>query len=266
MAREYFCAYHSYLKSMRNLSDAECGRLFRALLKYSSGEQSINLQGRESIAFDFITEQIDRDNAAYEAKCAQNRENRKGGNGQQPSTPDNDRRQPSTPVYKEKEKEKENVSPPYPPAGGTGDATLFPDAEEPPQAEPSPPKAKRGTHQKNPAPAQSPELNPDEESALLAYSPGLCNAVRDWLLYKAERRFQYKPKGRATLMSQICDSARQYGPDAMTMLIRQSIANGWQGIAWDKLSQPSYGSNSPQQRQSWVELLDNMEMEAEGRI
>lgn len=75
MAREYFCAYHSYLESMRNLSDAECGRLFRALLQYSAGDNSINLQGRESIAFDFMAVQIDRDKQSYLEKCEKNREN-----------------------------------------------------------------------------------------------------------------------------------------------------------------------------------------------
>ena len=94
MAREYFCAYHSYLKSLRNLSDAECGRLFKALLQYSAGEQLINLQGREGIAFDFICEQMDRDNEKYEEKCRTNRENRaKAGEStaQRPSTTVNDR-------------------------------------------------------------------------------------------------------------------------------------------------------------------------------
>lgn len=62
---------------MRKLSDAECGRLFRALLQYSAGEQLINLQGREEAVFDFMTDQIDRDNEKYEAKCARNRENGK---------------------------------------------------------------------------------------------------------------------------------------------------------------------------------------------
>ena len=75
MAKEYFCAYHSYLKSIRNLSDAECGRLFKALLQYSAGEQLIKLQGREGIAFDFICEQIDRDNEKYAERCRTNREN-----------------------------------------------------------------------------------------------------------------------------------------------------------------------------------------------
>ena len=117
MAKEYFCAYHSYLKSIRNLSDAECGRLFKALLQYSAGEQLINLQGREGIAFDFICEQIDRDNEKYEEKCRTNRENRAKAienTAQRPSTTVNDRQRPSTTVPQGKGKGegkgKENTS------------------------------------------------------------------------------------------------------------------------------------------------------------
>lgn len=75
--REYFCAYHSMLGGTRKLSDAECGRLFRALLRYSSGEdvELINLQGREEVLFDVYSQQIDRDAAAYEKKCQTNRAN-----------------------------------------------------------------------------------------------------------------------------------------------------------------------------------------------
>ena len=113
MAKEYFCAYHSYLKSIRNLSDAECGRLFKALLQYSAGEQLINLQGREGIAFDFICEQIDRDNEKYAERCRTNREN-----GTKANAPEWYR---TPPKEKEKEKEKEilppEVIPPLPPKG-----------------------------------------------------------------------------------------------------------------------------------------------------
>lgn len=118
MAREYFCAYHSYLRSMRKLSDAECGRLFRALLQYSAGEQLINLQGREEAVFDFMTDQIDRDNEKYEAKCARNRENGKKrtvpnaseryrtlANGSQDKDKDKGKDKD-----KDKDKEKENTS------------------------------------------------------------------------------------------------------------------------------------------------------------
>lgn len=119
MAREYFCAYHSYAKSIRNLSDAECGRLFKALLSYSAGDTLINLQGREGIAFDFITEQIDRDNEAYEAKCAKNRANGERANGTE-----RPRMVPNAPQGKEegkeegKEKDKEEILPPNSPPKG----------------------------------------------------------------------------------------------------------------------------------------------------
>ena len=73
--REYFCAWHSMLGSMRKLSDAECGRLFRALLKYSSGEQPNNLQGREELLFDVFAQQIDREIKAYKNLCETNKQN-----------------------------------------------------------------------------------------------------------------------------------------------------------------------------------------------
>ena len=112
MAREYFCAYHSYLKAMRKLSDAECGRLFRALLLYSAGEQLINLQGREEILFDVFSDQIDRDNAKYESKCEKNRENGMKANGtERYQTPPNATGRPRTvanaPQEKEEEKDKD---------------------------------------------------------------------------------------------------------------------------------------------------------------
>ncbi len=80
MSREYFIAYHDYLESMSELSDAECGRLFRAALEYSSEKKAIELRGNERFLFGFIKAQIDRDNKKYAEKCDQNRNNgRLGG-------------------------------------------------------------------------------------------------------------------------------------------------------------------------------------------
>lgn len=76
--REYFCAYHSMLGATRKLSDAECGRLFRALLIYSSGGQPDNLQGREELLFDVFAQQIDRDAESYAKKCEVNKANGSG--------------------------------------------------------------------------------------------------------------------------------------------------------------------------------------------
>ena len=75
MALEFFNAYHSYLKSIEPLNDAERGRLFTALLEYSNTGVNPDLRGNERFIFPMIREQIDRDKARYEAKCKRNREN-----------------------------------------------------------------------------------------------------------------------------------------------------------------------------------------------
>ncbi len=80
MAREYFNAYHSYLDSMEFLSDAERGRLFTALLLYSSTGEAPQLRGNERFVFPGIRSQIDRDIGNYDAYCARQRANgSKGG-------------------------------------------------------------------------------------------------------------------------------------------------------------------------------------------
>ena len=115
MAREYFCAYHSYLKSMKQLSDAEVGRLFRAMLKYSETGELDALYGNERFLADTIVSQIDRDKQQYAKKCAVNRENgAKGGLANAPERGANGTERPQTPPKKkekkkEKEKEKENI-------------------------------------------------------------------------------------------------------------------------------------------------------------
>ncbi len=69
MAREFFCAYHSYLKSIEPLNDAERGRLFTACLEYSATGAAPDLRGNERFVWPTIREQIDRDAAKYESHC-----------------------------------------------------------------------------------------------------------------------------------------------------------------------------------------------------
>lgn len=108
MAREYVCLYHSYLKSVEPLNDAERGRLFTACLTYSMTGADPDLRGNERFVWPTIREQIDRDSKKYSDFCKKQQENiRKrwdttvydGTSG----IPDD------TKHTKEKEKEKENI-------------------------------------------------------------------------------------------------------------------------------------------------------------
>lgn len=107
MAREYFNAYHSYLKAIEPFNDSERGRLFTALLEYSITGEVPELSGNERFIFPTMQQQIDRDASAYEDKCAKNRRNGAQANaGERPPSLPNGTECPQTPP-KEKEKEKE---------------------------------------------------------------------------------------------------------------------------------------------------------------
>ena len=88
MAIEYFCCYHSYRKKCEKLTDQELGRLFRSLLIYSETGERQELAGRESIAFDFIADDIDRNRP--KDTSGKNHWNWKGG-----VTPENQRQRSS---------------------------------------------------------------------------------------------------------------------------------------------------------------------------
>lgn len=75
MAREGFVIYHETLKWLEPYGDAERGRLLTAMLEYSITGEAPGLSGNERFLWPAIQDKIDRDRAAYENTCKQNREN-----------------------------------------------------------------------------------------------------------------------------------------------------------------------------------------------
>ncbi len=103
MAITGFICHDDYLGKTAKLSDEEVGRLFRACMTYHATGELLELSGRESIAFDFIREDIDKAEEAYRAKCEINRQNRQQGMGRA-KTGVKDREQPLTVVEKPERK------------------------------------------------------------------------------------------------------------------------------------------------------------------
>ena len=92
----FFCQ-DEYLAKTAKLTDKEVGILFRALMNYHANGTVAELDGRESIAFDFIREDIDKAEEAYANKCRQASENRRKGLNTQ-ATDNNGGQRPSTSV------------------------------------------------------------------------------------------------------------------------------------------------------------------------
>lgn len=123
MALEYIPFYYSYRKKLEKLSDQEVGRLVRSLLEYGETGETEELAGRESIAFDFIADDINRAKAAYEERCAKNQRNIEKRYARQDDTNVYDGIRTNTNVYetyqtkdkpkdKTKDKTKDNSLPP----------------------------------------------------------------------------------------------------------------------------------------------------------
>lgn len=97
---------------------------------------------------------------------------------------------------------------------------------------------------RNPIQSKSKTVNtplypPEGETpdAFAGFSPTLKAAVKRWLAYKQERRQGYKPQGLAALLKKSRETAAKYGDAAVCEVIDASIANGYQGITWDRLKQ-----------------------------
>lgn len=107
------------LSAYRRLSDTEFGRAVRAILQYVEDGSEPSLPGKESIMFDVLREQVERDRASYEQKLNTQRANgSRGGRPRKNAKPSETQQNPwvfekpsETQKTQEKEKEKEYISP-----------------------------------------------------------------------------------------------------------------------------------------------------------
>lgn len=77
--KKSFLMYLDWRQHLELLTDSERGRLWIALFDYQESGCLPEFSGALQMAFSFIRAQLDRDSAAYEKRCSENRENGKKG-------------------------------------------------------------------------------------------------------------------------------------------------------------------------------------------
>lgn len=82
----------------------------------------------------------------------------------------------------------------------------------------------------------------------------LMEYVNDWLAYKKERKFTYRETGLKNLLKSLQDKSRQHGDEYVAACIQDSIASGYQGIAY-KARRGNLAGNG--QDSEWVERWKN---------
>lgn len=65
--------------------------------------------------------------------------------------------------------------------------------------------------------------------------PVLQDAFDGWLRYKKERKEKYTDEGMRRLIRKLTASVKEYGEDAVSSVINDSMASGYQGIVFDRL-------------------------------
>ena len=71
----YICFYLSYERMLTEYTDAQCGRLLRAMLAYAARGEEPTLKKYERYIWHTLKDQLDRDRTAYDTKCQRLREN-----------------------------------------------------------------------------------------------------------------------------------------------------------------------------------------------
>lgn len=129
---EYIKVFCDMSETVDELSDAEAGRLFKALLHYGGKLQTVDqLPGQEKLIFKILKAQIDRDREAFKRKANAVRENGKLGgrppkNLKKPTETKENLKKPKKPTWfsenqNSQDKDINNIPPYNPPTGGEGD-------------------------------------------------------------------------------------------------------------------------------------------------
>ena len=127
---KYLKVFTDFANRTRKLSDAEMGRLFRAMLEYASSCTEPELSGNERYLWDMAKEDIDRQISAYAEMCAINKQIAVSRyvtkrNATKRSVTKRNEASEEKDKEKEKEKEKDNITPLSPLEGAIGEFKAF---------------------------------------------------------------------------------------------------------------------------------------------
>lgn len=77
------------------------------------------------------------------------------------------------------------------------------------------------------------------------FSPEVTSALKDWVMYKKEKRQSYMVSGFRALLTQVDKMIAGYGDKAVVDVIMQSMSNGYMGITWENIGKVSSRKKAP---------------------
>lgn len=228
-----FLLFTRYRKQIEKLDMEERGEVLTAIFAYADEGIEVAFQSlRAEMLFSVIKDDIDSNNEKYQEQCEQNKLN-----GQKGGRPRKDVKQEDNRVVITDEKEKpsgfsENRNNPSGFLKTLYDNDYDNDNEyEKDNNTPLTPQGGGGRVKKPVTELQIEAVNADER-----FSAEMKGAVCEWLRHHKERSKPYQEIGFNKLLNLIKQKVDDYGEKAVRDVIDLSIANGYQGIVWDKLN------------------------------
>lgn len=216
MERDSMVFYRSFYTALKGLGAEEFKETILAMCEYAMDGEEPKLDGVPYMAFELMRPQIDANNTRYAS----------GSKGGRPKKTNGfeDSENSKTNGFEDSENQKPNVN-----------VNVNENVNENVNDNENENVGKKGTSSlKKAAMQQTQEI---EEAG---FAPDLEQAVKDWLSYKTEKRQTYKSAGFHALLSKIKTEEARHGPAPVISAIHDAMANGWQGIAWDRI-----GGRSP---------------------
>ena len=202
------------------------GVLLTAIMAYQTETELPEMDGTTNMCFMFIRQRIDLDNETYDKRCKKNTENiRKRWSTNESKDIPND-----TNVYERIPNDTTE----------TVGINSYSDSDSDNDSD----KRKKGT--------SYPKKEMEREINAMGFDPGVELILKDWIAYKIEKRQGYHPTGFKNLMSRVKKEEQSHGSQAVIDSVQEAMANGWQGIAWNRISGRSPNDSKPIKRAGFV--------------
>lgn len=235
--KDSFLLFTKYRKQIEMLDMEERGEVLTAMYVYADEGEVIHFtSAKAELLFSVIQGDMDYNAEKYEEKCERNKENgKKGGRPKKPNGFSENR------TVSEKTQKNQTVI----------SKTLYDneyeydnDTEYDNITPLTPQKGAKGA-KSSPTGLQIEIVNSDEQ-----LSAEMKSAVIEWLKHHSQRSKPYQDIGFNKLLALIKQKVKDHGEKEVIGIIDLSIANGYQGIIWDKLAQgrAAPGRSAPKNR------------------
>ena len=220
-----FILYTEMHEQMDLLTDEQAGKLIKAVFHYKADMELPEMDSVTAMVFAFVRQKLDRDAKKYDEVCEKHRQaGAKGGRPKKANGSDENQEKPNGFLKTKNNQEKHDNEHEH-------------DNEH-------------GNNKTLKRRAQG--ITASQMVIDHGFSEPVQGKVLDWIRYKTEKRQGYKETGLKTLITVIQRQIDLYGESAVIRCIEDSMAAGWQGIAWGRIeSKPKEKKDRYDEIRSW---------------